>query len=194
MTDREKLHIIECLLFTTASPLKVDEITQVTSWHVDEVRRLLDELVDHYNTRGIRIRRVADGYQMVTIPHAATFIEKLHHQQIAQSLTKASLEVLAIVAYRQPITRAEIEHLRGVKVGGVLANLRKKRLVQMVGRAYLPGRPPLYGTTREFLIHFGLDNLSELPPLPEVDEISARQTTLFPLPGETTALPVDGTV
>ncbi|MCL5038049.1 MAG: SMC-Scp complex subunit ScpB [Chloroflexi bacterium] len=189
ITDNEKLNIIECLLFTSAKPLGPAEIAEITSWPVDEVVMFLDELVSSYRERGIRVRRVDEGYQMVTFPSAAAFIEKLHHQQLSQSLTRASLEVLAIVAYRQPITRAEIEHIRGVQVGGILTGLRRKRLIQMAGRAHLPGRPPLYATTRDFLVHFGLNNLSELPPLPEAEQDSVRQVMLFPLPGESVTLP-----
>ena len=104
----EKSNIIECLLFTSAKPLKADEIARVTSWNLDDIQVLLDELVFLYQDRGVRVRKVAEGYQMVTFPSAAAFIEKLHHQQLAQSLTRAALEVLAIIAYRQPITRVKI--------------------------------------------------------------------------------------
>ena len=112
---------------------------------------------------------IAGGWQFLTQPEAAPYIERLYKPR-AQQLSKAALETLAIVAYRQPVTRAEIDNIRQVKSDAMLAKLMEKTLVKEVGRLDAPGRPILYGTTQEFLAAFGLVSLQELPPLADIDE------------------------
>jgi len=114
-------------------------------------------------SRGIRILPVAGGYQMCTAPEHAEMIKKFHSFRFSQRLSSASLEVLAIVAYKQPVTKAEIEAIRGVNIDKMMKNLLKARLIKIAGRKDIPGRPFLYGTTKEFLEFFGLRSLKDLP-------------------------------
>ncbi|MHB1126847.1 MAG: SMC-Scp complex subunit ScpB [Bacillota bacterium] len=157
---------IECLLFVASEPLDLKTISEIAGISQEEARELLVELMQLYNQdhRGVQLVEVGGGYALCTRPQYATYIEKLYRPKAA-SLSQAALETLAIVAYKQPITRIDIEAIRGVKVDGVLGTLLERRLIQEVGRREGPGRPILYGTNREFLIHFGLNDLSGLPVL-----------------------------
>lgn len=130
--------------------------------------------------RGITIKQLAGTYQLTTKPDMSATLKKLIENPTNQVLTGASLEVLAIIAYKQPITRAEVEDLRGVKSERPIATLVSRALVQEVGRAEGTGRAILYGTTKEFLNYFGLQNINELPPLPEhVEQDDDQPTDLF---------------
>lgn len=130
--------------------------------------------------RGITLKQLAGTYQLTTKPEVTDTLKKLIENPTNQVLTAASLEVLAIIAYKQPITRAEVEDLRGVKSERPIATLVSRALVQEVGRAEGTGRAILYGTTKEFLNYFGLKNIKELPPLPEeVDQEDDQPTDLF---------------
>ncbi len=165
MFPRESKCIIECLLFVSKEPLTLKTLSQIMELPEQDIKILLEELVTEYNTggRGINIQLVANGYQMYTRPEYASYIEKLYKPQSSYGLSKAALETLAIIAYKQPITRAEIEAIRGVKVDSSLGTLIEKNLVKEVGRKEGPGRPMLFGTTPGFLRYFGLKDLSELP-------------------------------
>ena len=165
MFSRETKAIIECLLFVSKEPLTLKAIAQVLEIPEEDVKVLADELMEEYNTNrhGICISLVANGYQMCTRPEMAGYIEKLYKPQGAHGLSKAALETLAIVAYKQPVTRTEIESIRGVKVDSAIGTLVEKNLVKEVGRKDGPGRPMLFGTTSSFLRYFGLQDLSELP-------------------------------
>lgn len=172
MTDIELKRILEALLLVSEKSLLIDQARQVLGPEVQpaEIRRLLTELAQEcaLGARGIRIVEVAEGFQMVTDPALASYVTQLTRRVRAVRLTRPSLETLAIVAYRQPVTRVEMEQVRGVDVGGVLETLLKLNLIRIMGRKETVGRPILYGTTREFLDHFGLKSLDSLPSLEEL--------------------------
>jgi segregation and condensation protein B len=155
---------IECLLFVAGEPLSAEKLGEITGAERETVLALLKELEEWYKGRGFELKEVAGGWQFATPPDRAGVIEKYYRPKISL-LSKAALETLAIIAYKQPVTRAEIEEIRGVKVDGVLSTLLEKKLVQDVGRKSGPGRPMLYGTTVQFLNFFGLKSLEELPQL-----------------------------
>src|SRR5206468_7995967 len=125
--------------------------------------------------RAFRIVKVAGGYQFSTLPKFAYWLGRMVKERSKRKLSQAALESLAVIAYKQPVTKPEIEAIRGVNADYVLRSLMERNLVTIIGRAATPGRPLLYGTTREFLKHFGLNDLSELPKPREIDEIMADQ-------------------
>lgn len=163
--------LLEALLFVAWEPVSLKRLAEIVECESRLVRELLGELQAEYSERGFRLVEIAGGWQFLTPADIAPFIEKLYNPR-TQQLSKAALETLAIVAYRQPVTRLEIDSIRQVKSDAVLGKLMEKSLVKEVGRLEGPGRPILYGTTREFLAAFGLVSLAELPPLPEQDEQS----------------------
>jgi segregation and condensation protein B len=169
----DQKRLIEALLFASARPLKVAEICRIAKeLGSHEIERLIRQLKEEYEqaSRGFQIREIAGGYEMATDPKFSPWVQKLEKEKRARQATQSALETLAILAYRQPITRLEIEDLRGVDVSGVLGTLLEKGLVRIVGRKEVPGRPYLYGTTDKFLAHFGLKSLSDLPPIGELRE------------------------
>ena len=172
MDEVSMKRILEALLLVTDKTLLIAQAQEVLGAEVDpaDIRRLLNELSQQYaqENRGIRIQEVAEGFEYNTDPELAPYVLKLTRRVRSVRLTKPSLESLAIIAYRQPITRLEIEQVRGVDVGGVLDTLGKLNLIHVVGRKETVGRPILYGTTRDFLDHFGLKNLEDLPSLEEL--------------------------
>jgi len=129
------------------------------------VRRAIKELNEQYITtdRSFRVEQVAGGYQLLTLPEFGEILKTLHQREVDAKLTKAALETLAIIAYKQPILRADIEAIRGVACGETIRSLMEKHLVKIAGRAEIPGRPILYGTTKRFLELFGLNSLKDLP-------------------------------
>ena len=140
--------------------------------------RLVKDLISEYSLQntGLLLLDVAGGFQMVTNPACAPWVKKLLSTSVPKKLTQSSLETLAIIAYKQPIIKAEIEAIRGVNSDGVVKTLLERRLVKMLGRKEVPGRPLMYGTTNEFLQYFGLKDLSELPTLKEFQEIEVPET------------------
>jgi len=140
----------------------------------DEVREALADLTAACAGRGVELREVAGGYQLRTRPELGPWLARLETQRPVR-FSRPALEALAIVAYRQPVTRAEIEEVRGVDCGGVLKSLLDKGLVRIVGKKDVPGRPLLYGTSRRFLEAFGLASLGELPSLKDIEEILAER-------------------
>ncbi|OIQ60670.1 segregation and condensation protein B [Moorella thermoacetica] len=164
---------LECLLFVAGGPVPVDSLAACLGVEPGDIAELVAELQELYarEERGLQIRAVAGGYQMCTRPEFAGYVEAFMRPELP-ALSRAALETLAIIAYRQPVTRAEMEYIRGVKVDGVLNTLISRGLVQEVGRKEAPGRPILYGTTAKFLEFFGLKDLKELPPL---DDVAAGQ-------------------
>ena len=166
--------LIEALLFVAPGAVTPAQMAAVLDLPVSEVERGLVDLESEYNTRGaergIRLQRHRGRVQLTSAPGVASLIEKLLGLELSSRLSRAALEVLAIVIYRQPITRPKIDAIRGVNSDGVIKNLLAKGLIQEIGRAEAPGRPILYSTTSECLQYFGLSSLSELPPL-ELDEI-----------------------
>ncbi|MGK0468627.1 SMC-Scp complex subunit ScpB [Clostridium sp.] len=170
--------IIESLLFVTGEALKLTEMANILECSVDFTRQLTDELRLKYeeNHRGIKIIVTNDEYQFVTKPCNSEYVQKLLKTNIRQSLSHASLETLAIVAFKQPITRVEIEEIRGVKSDRGIYTLSEKKLIKESGRKNVPGRPIIYVTTDEFLKHFDLDSLRDIPSLENfVDEVSKHE-------------------
>ena len=167
--------VVEALLVTADVPMGVARLASVLGRKVGarEIRAYVDELNDEYaqTGRSFRITEVAGGFQLMIHPEFAPWIRQLMKERIPPRLSQASLETLAILAFKQPITKAEVEHIRGVSVDGVIRQLMEKSLVRIAGRSDAPGRPLLYGTTRDFLKHFGLKTLSDLPKLRELEEL-----------------------
>jgi segregation and condensation protein B len=187
---------VESLLFVADEPVSVDRLAEALEVTPGQVERALEDLEAAYTRHGLRLQRAGSRVQLVTAPEAALYIERFLGLEARTRLSQAALETLAIVAYRQPITRPEIEAVRGVSSDSVLRTLVGVGLVEEVGRAPTVGRPILYGTTFEFLQHFGLSSLDALPPLGAVpSDVGAdadcsnpsvpAQTGLAPdLPGE----------
>ena len=172
--------VIEALIFASESPLPLEKICAVLDG-VDktEVKDALDNLITAYEERqsGISIQEVAGGFQFRTRPELALWIKKLKGTRPG-SLSPAALETLAIVAYRQPIVKAEIETVRGVDVSAPLKGLLEKKLIRIMGRKDAPGKPIIYGTTKKFLEVFNLKELTDLPTMRELTEITEQQSAL----------------
>ncbi|MDZ4717111.1 MAG: SMC-Scp complex subunit ScpB [Roseiflexaceae bacterium] len=162
--------LIESLLFIAGEPVTVAQLARSLELPADAIEAAIERLGVACAGRGIRVQRHSDQIQLVSAPEAASAVERFLGVQSQQRLSAAALEVLAIIAYRQPITRAQIEAVRGVDCGGVVRALLGRELIAEIGRLETVGRPILYGTTTEFLRQFGLSSLSELPPLPELQE------------------------
>ncbi len=179
--------ILEAIVYVTDEPLTAAQIADALGEPRDKITRLLEELVEEYSRpyHGLTVREVAGGYKMSTKPehHEAIrrFVKRL---QPPLKLSMAALETLAVIAYKQPVTAPEIMEIRGVQGAGVLKTLLDRKLITTAGRKNVMGRPILYKTTKEFLVQFGLKDLSELPTLKEFEEI--RSMAL----GEDTAAPV----
>jgi len=160
--------LIEALLFAAGDPLPAKKMVDfLDGATLDEVKATLADLATEYLTRGVRVIEVAGGWQMRTAPEHQRYVRKLFRER-PQRLTRAATETIAIIAYKQPATRQEIEAVRGVDTGGVLESLVERRLAKVVGRKDVPGRPLVYATTPEFLELFGLKSIRELPTLPEL--------------------------
>lgn len=173
-TRRQLRKALECILFVATKPLPLEEIARILEVPLDEALMLLNELAVEYDRRsGLAIVEVAGGWRMVTRPEFAPYISRIHPPQKVR-LSRGSLEVLAIIAYHQPITRPEIEQLRGVDSSAAIQSLLEHGLIQVVGHKETIGRPRLYATTQKFLELFGLKSLDELPPLREWQEQAAK--------------------
>jgi segregation and condensation protein B len=165
--------VVESLLFVSEVPVTVDRLCDLLpEFGRQELKEAVQELVQEYGRpeRGINLVPVAGGYQFRTAPTTAEYLKRLHKAKPFR-FSQSALETLAIIAYRQPVTRAEVETLRGVDSGGVVKTLLEKRLVRILGKKDVPGRPLIYGTTREFLELFSLKDLASLPSLREVGEL-----------------------
>jgi segregation and condensation protein B len=163
--------LIEAALFSANRPLTIEELqTLDAEASLADVRTALDQLREHldFEQHAIELVELAGGYQLLTRPHFAQAIEQAHFAQRNPRLTGASLETLAIIAYRQPVGRAEIEEIRGVAAGGVLRALQERGMIEAIGRSEQLGRPLLYGTTPLFLELLGLRDLAELPRAEEL--------------------------
>lgn len=162
--------IIEALVFASPEPLTVKMLYKLLSDEPKEdVLAALKGLQDDYQPRGgLHLVEVAGGYQVTTRPELHDWVRRLFHERTTQKLTVQSLETLAVIAYQQPITAAEIGEIRGVNTSGVLSTLMERHLIKIVGRKNVIGRPFLYGTTREFLIRFGLKDLNDLPKVEDM--------------------------
>lgn len=164
--------IIENILFIADRPLSLEKIGEVFGGEIDRItlKRIMDELKTEYQGRNIQFVEIAEGYQLCTMPEYSEWIKKFYTIDRGSRLSRPSLETVSIIAYRQPITRTEIEEIRGVDSGGVIRTLLEKSLIRNMGRKKVPGRPMMYGTARKFLEYFGLKNLSDLPTLEEFKE------------------------
>ena len=164
--EQEAKHVVEAILFTASKPITVSELKRVLPHFTpSKIEALVRELQEEYRCEGrsFGIQEIAGGFECSTDPKYAPWVLKLELQRKAKQATQSALETLAILAYKQPVTRAEIEDLRGVDVSGVLATLLDRSLIKIAGRKEIPGRPFLYGTTEKFLQHFGLKSLQDLP-------------------------------
>lgn len=159
---------LEALLFVSATPMDAARLSAVLGVSNKEVERALEELRLEIEGRGIRLQRHRAGYQLTSAPQAAADVERLLNLETTARLTRAALEVLAIIAYEQPVTRPHIDSIRGVNSESVLSTLLRYGLIEETGRSEGPGRPILYATTSEFLQHFGLGSLEQMPPLAPV--------------------------
>jgi segregation and condensation protein B len=168
--DRQLCCMLEALLFVSDGPVQVSRLGQVLEVDAERVESALTKLAEEYRGRGLRLLRSEGTVQMVTAPEMAAYVERFLGVQTTARLSNAALETLAIIAYKQPITRASIEALRGVNVSRALATLQARSLVREVGRVDGPGRPALFGTTPEFLQYFGMENLTQLPALEITEE------------------------
>ena len=157
--------VLEAVLFASDESLTVARLAGIAGTGVKQIRRHIENLNDKYkaNNNAFRIEQIAGGYQMLTLSDYNPWLKKLLRVRSDSKLSPAALETLAIIAYKQPVIRADIEAIRGVQAGEMIRNLMYKRLVKIVGRAEVLGRPMLYGTTRKFLETFGLNSLKDLP-------------------------------
>jgi segregation and condensation protein B len=157
--------LLEGLLFVAAEPVAPAQLASALDLNVTTVEKGLEELEEQLRTRGLRLQRHAGRVQLTTAPELAESVERFLGLEATSRLSRAALETLAIIAYQQPVTRPAVDAVRGVNSDGVIKSLLSKGLLQEVGRAEGPGRPILFGTTPQFLQHFGLNSLSNLPPL-----------------------------
>jgi len=186
LDDQQLQSAIEALLFIAGAPLSVDKLKGVFEEEAtpEQIEARLSALREEYDNRnaGIMLAEVAGGYQVATRPENAAWIRKFRSVKVSNKLSKPALETLAIVAYKQPITRTEVETIRGVNIGGIMRNLMERRLVKIVGKKDVPGKPMMYGTTIEFLQYFGLKDLSALPTLKEFQELEAGEEVMEEVP------------
>jgi segregation and condensation protein B len=184
LEERELKAILESLLFVTAEPVPLERL-MVALGTVSriELRQALQSLREDFDRdgRGVQVVELAGGYQMVTRAEYAPWITRLAKAKASPKLSRSAMESLAIIAYKQPIVRSEIEQIRGVEVSGVLRTLLERKLIRMVGRKDVPGRPIMYGTTKLFLQQFGLSDLSQLPPLREFKELGEAEQAMLPV-------------
>lgn len=174
--------VVEALLFAAQEPLSLSRLVRIIGKDPLEIMQAIDALNQDYaaTNRSFRIHQVSAGYQLYTLPEYSQWIKSLFEHTHRARLSKASLEVLAIIAYEQPVTRPEIERLRGVDSSGPLMTLLERRLIRIDGRAKRPGNPFLYRTTKEFLRYFGINDLSDLPSKEDLEEFLARSDLKHP--------------
>jgi segregation and condensation protein B len=170
--DSQAKAILEALLFVSESPLPLERMKEVLGANKRDLQRWLEEMKEEYEKglRGFSLVEVAEGYQFRTRPEHAEWVRKLKKAK-SSALSQPSLETLAIIAYRQPVVRGDIERIRGVDSGGVLRTLLERKLVKIIGKKDVPGKPLVYGTSKKFLEVFGLKDLSQLPTLKDLDSL-----------------------
>lgn len=187
------LSIIEAFLFVSEKPVQIQQIQEVlTEVSAAEIRSRIQTLKEAYEVgqRGIVIMEIADGWQMLSNPALAAYVRNFFKTRVKEKLSKPALEALAIIAYKQPVSRADIEVIRGVNSDGVVMHLLEKGLIKILGRKEVAGRPYLYGTTKQFLEYFGLKSQDDLPKLEDFPSVlqlkkSELSATESPLPGQT---------
>jgi segregation and condensation protein B len=171
--------LLEGLLFASDEPVTVDEVADLLGEERrPEIEATLGLLREEYATgeRGLRIQRIAGGYRITTDPRLGPFVRAMVRSRNRRRLSRAALETLALVAYKQPITAPEIQEIRGVNPSAILASLLERRLIRILGRKKVVGKPFLYGTTQEFLLRFGLNALEDLPSMEEFDALLPPDT------------------
>ncbi len=178
----ESRAVIEAFLFVAGTPLSLDKLADLAQIDKAEIKDIVTTLTEQYNQPGcgIRLLEVAGGYQLRSDPTLAPWLRRLQKERV-QRLSAAALETLAIIAYRQPVTRVEIEYLRGVDSGGVMKTLLERNLLRILGKKDVPGRPLLYGTSRYFLELFSLKDLNDLPTLKEFAALDPALAEALPL-------------
>lgn len=179
--------IIESLLFISEKPIMLEQIKDaVEGVTTSDIREVINQLQKEYQERksGVVILEIAGGYQMLSNPDYAMYIKKFYHSTHKEKLSKPALETLSIIAYKQPVSRLDMELIRGVNCDGVVVHLLDKGLIKIVGRKDVPGRPYLYGTSREFLEYFGLKSLADLPKLEDFSALQAAEGGGTPQPQE----------
>lgn len=180
MEASEKRRIVEALILSSAEPLSAAKIAEIIPYcNEGQTKDLINELNTEYSEqdRSFEIWEVAGGFQIRTRAEFSGYLQKLQKER-AMRLSPAALETLSIIAYRQPVTRAEVEDVRGVDAGATVKSLLERHLIRIAGQREVPGRPMLYGTTRRFLEVFGLERLKDLPTLREIDELAREQGLL----------------
>ena len=185
--DEQLLHIkgvVESLLFVNEKPVTLDQIKKVldTANNAD-IKKVLSELQCDYEDRkcGIMIVEIAGGYQMMSNPIYASYLRSFYKTKHKEKLSKPALESMAIIAYKQPVTRSDIEVIRCVNSDGVVVHLLNKDLIKVIGRKDVPGRPFVYGTTKQFLEYFGLKSLDDLPTLEEFPSLQPSEESILPV-------------
>ncbi len=166
--------IVEAVLFTTEKPVMLDQIKDIIDGaQTAEIRDVIETMKKEFSQqkRGFLIVEIAGGYQILTNPDFAMYVKKFYRTKHKEKLSKPALETLAIIAYKQPVSRLDIELIRGVNSDGVVVHLLSKELIKIAGRKDVPGRPYLYGTTRQFLEYFGLKSLEDLPKLEDFSSL-----------------------
>ncbi len=172
--------VIEALLFSSERPLTIEQLKKVIdNLETKELAKDIEELKSEYEktNRGLRIIEVAGGFQMITAPYVSVFLKRLYKERRLERLSKPGLETLSIIAYKQPITKLQIQSLRSVNIDGVMKNLLTKGLIRISGRKKVPGRPYVFGTTKQFLEYFGLSSLEELPKMEEFSNFAQQKET-----------------
>ncbi|HOA83195.1 MAG TPA: SMC-Scp complex subunit ScpB [Thermodesulfovibrio thiophilus] len=175
-TQKEQLKsIIESILFIAEKPVSIKILKTILNISENHIKEVIRELINEYKSRnsGIIILNIEDSYQMVTNPENAEWIKIFKNLNVNNKLSEQAFETLAIIAYKQPITKAEVEKIRNVNSDYAIKSLIEKKLIKIIGKKDVPGRPFLYGTTKEFLKLFGLSSLSELPGFYELQKINA---------------------
>lgn len=183
MTEAELIPAFEAVLFSGGEPVSIDRFSQVFDIQPETVTMVMESLEKKLNKsdRGICVVRMENTYQLATKTEYADYIKRMFDIKRRTPLSPAALEVLAVVAYNQPVTKSFIEQVRGVDCSGVVTTLVEKGLIEERGRLELPGKPLLYGTTKNFLRCFGISDLSELPPLPKNENADDKVGEQLPL-------------
>ena len=180
--ENKLIQIIEAALLSASRPLNIEEIQRLfpkdQTPGKEDIKETLDEIDELCTNSGVELKRVSSGYRMHVKQSLSEYIAKLWEEK-PQKYTKATLETLALIAYRQPITRGEIEEIRGVSVGTqLIRGILERGWIKIVGQRDVPGRPSLYATTKEFLDYFGLQHLRELPDLPDLPDVNSLDMEL----------------
>ncbi len=166
MDKQEIKNIIECLIFISPKAVTLEVLSRILNTNKKEIRDYVLELIEDYKERGLQILEISGGYEFRTKSQYAPYIQELM-PKVSSRFSNAALETLAIIAYKQPITRQEIENIRKVDVSGILNKLMEKNLIKIIGKKDIIGHPYLYATGQEFMRHFGLKSLMDLPKLEE---------------------------